>query len=364
MDGFRDGYALVIGVGGYLIQPEITRSGFQSLPAAVRDAQIVHHTLVDPEKCGYLPGNVQLVTEERATASSIRSELKALTNRVSSDATTLIFFSGHGGRVHVQGRWQVFLCPREADPNDLINTAISGDEFSSLLAAVPARRLLVVLDTCHASGSAEFKANRNLGIWKAGLPNDYFAALSQGSGRVIIASSKEDQSSYIRGDLSQFTYHFVAALGGAASVRGDGLIRVLDVFHYVNEFVQRDEPRQVPILKVKDLDLNFPIALNRGGKSAGNRDNQRSIAATLRERIILDPIAGAKTLSQYLQSSPAHADRRTEVDMKRSEMTRAQDSIELFGPNDNDRFTLNRATFFLLKVCAELETGDLTDLAS
>jgi hypothetical protein len=46
-------------------------------------------------------------------------------------------------------------------------------------------------------------------VWKAGLPDDYYEALARGSGRVAIASSKEDQFSFIRpqGDLSLFTYH-------------------------------------------------------------------------------------------------------------------------------------------------------------
>ena len=64
-----------------------------------------------------------------------------------------------------------------------------------------------------------------------------------------------------QGDLSLFTHHLRDALGGKAAVRGDGLIHVLDVFHYVNEAVQADEHKQTPILKVKDLDLNFAIAV-------------------------------------------------------------------------------------------------------
>lgn len=46
-------------------------------------------------------------------------------------------------------------------------------------------------------------------MWKAGLPETYYEALSPGSGRVVIASSKEEQFSYahLQGELSLFTYH-------------------------------------------------------------------------------------------------------------------------------------------------------------
>lgn len=119
-----------------------------------------------------------------------------------------IYFSGYGGRAMENGAWCTYLCPQGADPDDLPHTAIPGHEFSALLAAIPARKLLVMLDACHAAGSAELKAADGTVVWKAGLPDDYYEALTQGSGRVVIASSKEDQFSYVRpqGDLSVFTH--------------------------------------------------------------------------------------------------------------------------------------------------------------
>jgi hypothetical protein len=191
------------------------------------------------------------------------------------------------------------------------------------------------------------------------LPDDYYEALSQGSGRVVIASSKEDQSSCVRpqGDLSLFTHHLREALGGKAAVRSDGLIHVLDVFHYVNEAVQADEPRQVPILKVKDLDLNFPIALDRGGKAAGPAPTVPGIG-DIREQIVRDPIAGAKALSDYLAARPERAAKRNEVDLKRADLERIQHDLDLFGPNPSDQSAKSRTVYFLLRVCLELERPD------
>ena len=344
---FPNSHALLIGVGDHM------HSRFASLPATVRDALAVAAVLTEPTRCGYPPDSVQLVTGEEATAANIRAALMSLAESTNSQSTVFLYFSGHGGRALENGNWRTYLCPREANPDDLVQTAISGDEFSTLLAAIPARKLLVMLDACHAAGSADLKATDGNIVWKAGLSDDYFEALSQGSGRVVIASSKAEQVSYVRGELSLFTQHLVQALNGKAAVRGDGLIHVLDVFHYVNEAVQTDEPKQVPILKVKDLDLNFAIALDRGGKGVGLAPAVPDIAA-IREQIVRDPIAGAKALSDYLATRPGLSAKRNEVDLKRSDLERTRHDLELFGPNDSDKAAWNRGVFFLLRVCLEL----------
>jgi hypothetical protein len=347
---FTAAYALLIGVGSY------THPRFASLPATVCDAQAVADVLTD--RCGYPSANVQMLTGEQATATNIRNALRSLARSTSSQSTVFLYFSGHGGRALESGNWCAYLCPREANPDDLVHTAISGDEFSKLLADIPARKLLVMLDACHAAGSAELKAADGTLVWKAGLPEAYYEALSQGSGRVIIASSKENQFSYIRprGDLSLFTYHLLEALGGRAAVRGDGLIHVLDVFHHVNEAVQSDEPRQIPILKVKDLDLNFPIAMAPAQTSEVSKTSKvsRDMAA-IREQIVHNPISGAKALSSYLASHPEWAPKQAEVDLKRADLEHIQHDLDLFGPNPDDQAAKNRAVYFLLRVCLEVE---------
>ena len=343
-------HGLLVGVGDYI------HSRFASLPATVRDAQAIAAVLTDPARCGYPSANVHVLTGEQATAANICTALKALAESATPKSTVFVYFSGHGGRALENGAWRNYLCPREADPDDLAQTAVPGDEFSALLATVPAGRLLVMLDACHAGGSADLKVADGNMVWKASLSDAYYEALSQGSGRVVIASSKEDQFSYVRpqGDLSLFTYHLLQALRGKAAVRGDGLIHVLDVFHYVNEAVQADEPKQVPILKVKDLDLNFPIALDRGGKGVGPAPAVTDIA-TIREQIVRDPIAGTKALSEYLTGRPEWAAKRNEVDLKRSELERIQHDLDLFGPSPGDQAAKNRTVYFLLRMCLELE---------
>lgn len=348
---FSHAHALLVGVGDY------TQPYFANLPATIRDAQSIAAILTDPVFCGYPSNNVQVITDKQATANNIRTSLKSLAKSVVPESTIFIYFSGHGGRALENGIWNTYLCPREAIPSDLAHTGIPGHEFSSLLEAIPAQKMLVVLDACHAGGSASPKTKEEIVTWKAGLSDEYYDMLTQGRGRVVIASSKEDQFSYVRpqGDFSLFTWYLKEAISGNASVRGDGMIHVLDVFHYVNEAVQAKEPRQTPILKVKDLDLNFPIAIDRGGKTATSSVMTIPVITDIREQIVHDPIAGAKALSDYLEIHPKWTTRRNEVDLKRSELQRIQHEITLFGANPADKAEKNRAVYFLLRVCLELE---------
>lgn len=348
--------ALLIGVGNY------THQKFANLPATVRDVEVISDLLADPKRGGYPPDNIRSITDTDANASNIRTALQFLAQSADPQSTVLIYFSGHGGRALEDSQWRTYLCPREADPGDLSHTAISGEEFSAALAAIPARRILVMLDACHAGGSAALKAADGTTIWKYGLPEDYYEALSRGSGQVVIASSKAEQYAHVRpeGDLSLFTYHLRDALDGKAAVRGDGLVHVLDVFHYVNEAVQSDQSDQTPILKVNDLDMNFPIAIAQAGAAkAPDTTEAAHRVEGIREQIVRDPIAGAKALSEYLESYPDLGGKRNEVDLKRRQLEEIQGDLDLFGPDPARKAEKNRTVFYLLRICLELEQMEL-----
>ena len=49
------------------------------------------------------------------------------------------------------------------------------------------------------------------------------------------------------------------------------------------------------------------------------------------------------------------AAKRNEVDLKRADLERIQHEMDLFGPNPSDQAAKNRAVYFLLRVCLELE---------
>lgn len=89
---------------------------------------------------------------------------------------------------------------------------------------------------------------------------------------MVLASSKLDELSLVPDGMknSLFTHHLLAALRGDARTRGDGKIRVLDVFDYLSENVSARHP-QHPVLAAQDLEKNFPICLYLAGKQVRRR---------------------------------------------------------------------------------------------
>lgn len=308
-------HALVVGVGDY------ESPDFPNLPVTVSDAKAVAAVLRDPDSCAYPHDNVHTVLGEHATIGAIYNALCDLARGSALAGTIIVYFSGHGGRSYVNGAWQAYLCPRGADVSNLQETAISASELSKAIGAIAARRLVVILDMCFAGGAAEPKSRLLDGRWKTGWSDNEYDLLSQGSGRVIIASSKGDQVSYVRreGDMSVFTYHLVQALRGGAAIRDDGLVHVLDIYSYVSEAVQKDEPNQEPVLKTHNLAGNFPLALATNSPSVEEppepqqqhqQQRPEALAPTVVGRPLIGGIHGDGNTINVADRMTVHIDQR------------------------------------------------------
>lgn len=257
--GFAGGHALVIAVAAYPKVPP--------LPAAViNDAREMTAVLTSPTHCGYNPKNVTLLLDSQATLESVRHELGSLAGRAKPDDTVMIFFSGHGARLGDPNNPESALIPVDCDPANLSSTVLPEAEFSSALARIKAQRLVVFIDACHSGAVSSFKGTGD--IPPLGFSEKSLDRLAQGTGRVLIASSRASETSLVLAGASNslFTEHLVGALRGGARSHGDGLIRVFEVFNHVAEKVRGAAPgHQHPIFKASDLEDNFPVALDRGG---------------------------------------------------------------------------------------------------
>lgn len=261
-EGFSRGHALVIGIANY---PRVA-----NLPETVLDdARDVAEVLQSKDYCGYPPTRIELLLDAKATNEGIREGLRRLARAAGSDDTALVFFSGHGGRVETGHDAGAYLIPYDCHPSRLKDTAISSDELTELLCGIEAQRLVVFLDACHSAGVGELKAVTPISEIKAGLDERTYSALAEGTGRVIMTSSRSNEVSLILDGMhnSLFTHYLLEALRGACPSHGDGLVRVFDVFHYISDGVPR-RAAQHPIFKARELEKNFPLALYHGGKQA------------------------------------------------------------------------------------------------
>lgn len=262
-ENFAHGYALAIGVAGY---PHIRPLPFTVL----NDAADLADMLRRPDRAGYPADHVRLLLDDQATKAAVLDGLKWLAEQTTNESTATVFFSGHGGRVTEGGAIINYLLPHNAKPDALRDTAICSDELTDALRTIRAGRLVVILDACHSGGAGEAKdaLAPDATFFKGNPSDDLYDTLRQGEGRVILASCKSVEVSYVLPNArnSLFTQCLLEAIDGKARHRGDGTVRIFDLAEYVMEEVpSRYHRRQHPIFKAQDVDANFPVTLLMGG---------------------------------------------------------------------------------------------------
>lgn len=263
---YPQGHALLIGVANY--------QHVSSLPAAIlNDVNDVAATLSSPEYCAYAPANVVTLLDANATRAAVLKGLDELAARAGPDDTACVFFSGHGGVVGSAGNEDSVLVTADSDLADIENTSIGSNDLAMALAQIKAKRLLVFIDACHAGGAAISKGltDGKGHQLKSGYTEKSFAKLAVGSGRALMASCRADEVSAVFNGArnSVFTTALLAGLRGAADKGASGFIKVFDLFNYVSEEVPKLIPDdQHPIFKADNLEVNFAVALSRGGRKS------------------------------------------------------------------------------------------------
>lgn len=296
---FNQGYAVVVGVGA-------------DLPVTMDDAEGVADLLRDQSRCAYRPNQVELLTSEDARRDAVLSALDWLAEAAQSDATAVVYFSGHGLETP-----DYYLLPFGYDLNYLDNTAISGSVFTDKLRAIRAKELLVLLDCCHAGGLAEAKELPGI---KSPLPPSVLAELGNSSGRVVIASSRRDEVSLTGNPYSVFTAALLEGLAGYGAFERDGYARVLDIAMYAGRMVpNRTGDKQHPIIKVSDLKDNFALAYYAaGGKEPESLDWAVTVST-------ISPGLGAAQLTTWQQMLANYRENLLLIEERMSEYVEYQE---------------------------------------
>ncbi|MBN1177623.1 MAG: caspase family protein [Anaerolineae bacterium] len=251
MTTFERGHALVVGVGG-------------DLPGSVRDAEGLASVLAAPDRGAYAPDRVRLLTGEAATREGVLAALDALARACDDQSTLLFYFSGHVCRVVSSTGEFTYLLTHGFDAAHLYRTAIGGAELADALQVIPARRMLALLDGCHAGEVGAAAVPAGLEMARVALPTEV-RALAGGSGRAVLASSRDDELSQAGQPYSAFARALIEALCGAGATQWDGFVRVADLAAYVGEVVPRwTLGRQHPLLCAERAD-NFAVAYYAGG---------------------------------------------------------------------------------------------------
>ena len=281
---FTHGYALLIGV-------DQSQADEWALPDVAKDIAALRDVLVHPQRCAYLADNVKVLTGTEATRNGILDGLSWLGERIEGDesdnATAVVYYTGHGWRKSPSDESDLYFLPYDIRAGQIEPRALRATDFAGAVDALSPRRLLVMLDCCHASGMGVKgeAASPTVGVGaavpplllmqsaasSAGPGAKGMPSLAQGRGRAVLSSSTGEQKSYMRrdGKMSIFTYHLIEALTGRAQPQeGAKEVLVSDVMSHVHRRVPQSAQAdwgedQMPDYRISG---NFPVALLLGGE--------------------------------------------------------------------------------------------------
>ena len=287
---FDNGYALLIGVNEH-VNPN------NNLPAVVKDIAALYQVLKDPQRCAYPENNVKVVSGSDATKKNILNHLDWLRDELEEgpeNSTAIIYYSGHGFR-DTSNQNQFYFVPYDGTNS---KTLLRDTDFERRVSAMSAKRVLIILDCCHANESKvkvfklEGATSKQFDSSTPSPDNFYikqeaaysnldgtpkrksksFSTLADGVGRATLFSSTAEEESWIWNDgrMSIFTWHLIKALQGKGRTDADSKeVLVTDMM----SFVAREVPESVykehgksqnPRFKFDGS--SFPIALIKGGK--------------------------------------------------------------------------------------------------
>jgi uncharacterized caspase-like protein len=214
----HDKWALVIGINKFQ-DTHVPRLKYTS-----KDARDFAALLKDPSAGRFAAGHVHLITDEQATTRKIKEELNWLARSAAKDDLVVVYLSSHGSPREKDTAGVNYVITNDTDLKDadsLFATALPMVELVNVVRTrIQARRAAIFLDTCH-SGAVTTAADAGFNSSQVASP--IFDRLTQGVGRVIIASSEAKEKSYESDKVQNgyFTYHLVRVLqqaGGGASV--------------------------------------------------------------------------------------------------------------------------------------------------
>jgi hypothetical protein len=129
-----------------------------NLKGCVNDVLLIAKTL--KEQYGFQTGDVQLLTDTRATTAGIRTGLEQLVSGAKPGDSLVFHYSGHGTQVRdtngdeLSDNLDEIICPYDLDWDN----PFTDDDLAEICKAVPKGALLtVILDCCHSgTGLREF----------------------------------------------------------------------------------------------------------------------------------------------------------------------------------------------------------------
>jgi tRNA A-37 threonylcarbamoyl transferase component Bud32 len=213
-------FAVVIGESRY--------QKYESLPTAVNDARAVAQLL--ESRYGF-----EVTRLENANREQILAALRATGKRMKETDNLLIFYAGHGELLNGKGYWQ----PVDADFQ--MTNWISPADIKDYLLDQPARRALIIADSCYSGAIAQGQVAAAKDSKERAERRSRIVISSGGSAPIVDSAD---------GQHSMFTHAFLDVLSEPPHKVTDVQDVFLSIRERVNDAARRAGREQNPQLSV------------------------------------------------------------------------------------------------------------------
>ena len=235
-------WGLLVAAGEYLDHPEY------DVPYLLEEVENMYNMLLVSEH--WTKDHIRLITGKNATAFNIIKGLRWLDEVDDEDDMCLVYISTHGGSgpdlppFDEKDRHDEYLETYRSIKYSLPFMKIWDDELNYFLSLLDSKGICVIIDSCHSGGfndtsyknslinykldeSAYGEITSTSSQWIHGFAEDI-----ESDGRVILMSSREDESSL----ATIFTMFLIYGLQGFADINGDDICSAEEVFEFARNW--------------------------------------------------------------------------------------------------------------------------------
>ncbi|MCP3104411.1 caspase family protein [Myxococcus sp. K15C18031901] len=252
--------ALLVGIS------EFDDPQWRGLRYPAKDATDLAAAMLDPTKGRF--DQVRVLTKpEETTRAAILAALKQLRAEAHRpDDVVVVYFSAHGTLARdATGELRRYLVTRDASYRAIAQTALPMDMLKAEFDALPSRRRLLVLASCH-SGNGKSLLPKELEKELSGIKSGFYARPLEESSRAAMVfaacdwgeTAREDEG--LRNDI--YTHFLVEGLGGGADRNGDGAVTATEAHDYARRRTFAfTEGRQRPSAEILEVGAD-PVILS------------------------------------------------------------------------------------------------------
>lgn len=246
-------YILAVGINDYY-------DGRLRLTYAVPDATKLVEGLQKAGAGHYDSIEVTTLTDAQVTAAGLDAAFEDLSKKVRPRDVLVFFAAGHGKTV--DGRY--YYLPRDfryQTAASISEAGIGQDKWQTWFAKVPARKSILIYDTCESGTLTAPGEHQVAALMRSGLEQQAaIGRLNQATGRTVLTAATSDRPALegYRGH-GVFTYALLDGLA-KADRDGNGLIEVTELAGYVDATVpeiteQTFGLRQLPQMSLQGSDF-------------------------------------------------------------------------------------------------------------